>query len=426
VRPEFIGRHRPSGSINSEPASAGDFIQSAELVKNRLVNDLAERQTECFMKSLAALCVAPVLSLLLCGCDGDDNSSSGSGSTGTVISISDGALAPMPDDIAAVEALKKLATSMRQDGDGLIIEVNFRDAEVTDEAMQHLSGLRRVESILLNGTAAITDAGLEPIGKLATLRNLDLRGCPVSNAGLAHLKGLKKLKALRLSGKSGATTVDDEGFDHISALNGLKVLAADFLFGDMVFAISRLDGVSNLEELYLAGTTFDDEAAALLTRFPKLRQLRVSQSQISDQGLEHLAKLKSLAILDLSENSQIFDGGLQHLSGMRQLTSLNLWRVNITDSGVEHLAGLTNLESLNLDNTQLSDSGLQHLSRMTKLEFLHLGSTFISDAGLSQLEPLTALEELRVTRTGVSEAGVATLREKLPDTKIKLKYIDGE
>jgi Leucine-rich repeat (LRR) protein len=376
------------------------------------------------MKSLAALCVAPVLSLLLCGCDGDDSSSSGSGST--VIVTSSGALPPMPDDTAAVEALKKLATSMRQNGDGLIIEVNFRDAEVTDEAMQHLSGLRRVESILFNDTAAITDAALEPIGKLATLRNLDLRGCPVSNAGMAHLKGLKKLKALRLSGKSGATTVDDEGFEHISALNGLKVLAADFLFGDMAAGISRLDGVSNLEELYLAGTTFDDEAAALLTRFPKLRQLRVSQSQLSDQGLEHLAKLKSLTVLDLSENSQIFDGGLQHLSSMRQLTSLNLWRVNITDSGVEHLAGLTNLESLNLDNTQISDSGLQHLSRMTKLKFLHLGSTFISDAGLSQLEPLTSLEELRVTRTGVSEAGVATLSETLTNTKIKLKYIEGE
>ena len=291
--------------------------------------------------------------------------------------------------------------------------------------MQHLRGLRRVQSVLMNDTA-ITDAGLEPIGKLDTLRNLDLRGCPVSNTGLVHLKGLKKLKALRLSGKSGATTVDVEGFNHISSLNGLKVLAADFLFGDMVAAISRLDGVTNLEELYLAGTAFDDEAAILLSRFSKLRQLRVSQTQISDQGLAHLAKLKSLTILDLSENSQISDTGLRHLAGMNQLQNLNLWRVNIMDSGIAHLAGLTNLASLNLDNTQLSDFGLQHLARMTKLEFLHLGSTFISDAGLSQLEPLTALEELRVTRTGVSEAGVATLREKLPDTKIKLKYIEGE
>ncbi len=374
------------------------------------------------MKSLAVMCVVPILSLLLCGCDGDDSSVSGTGLAGSGAA---GGPPPIPDDTAAVDALKKVATSMRQDGDGLITEVNFRDSEVTDEAMQHLNGLRRIEKILLNDTA-ITDAGLEPIGQLATLRDLDLRGCPVSNAGMAHLKGLKKLKALRLSGKSGATTVDDEGFGHISALNGLKVLAADFLFGDMVAAISQLDGVSNLEELYLAGTTFDDEAAALLTRFPKLRQLRVSQSQLSDQGLEHLAKLKSLTVLDLSENSQIFDGGLQHLSGMRQLKSLNLWRVNITDLGIEHLAGLTNLESLNLDNTQLSDSGLQHLSRMTKLKFLHLGSTFISDAGLSQLEPLTALDELRVTRTGVSEAGVAALSETLTNTKIKLKYIEGE
>lgn len=374
------------------------------------------------MKVSVALCLALFSVSLLCGC-GSDEPAAGTPGTATTGGPSNDGPPPEPDDSAAVDALKKAATSMRQHKNGLILEVNFRGAEVTDETMQHLLGLRRVESVLLNETA-ITDAGLEPIGKLTTLKNLDLRGCSVSNEGMAHLTGLKNLKALRLSGKSGATTVDDEGFTHFSALTSLKVLAADFLFGDMVAAINHLEGVTELEELYLAGTTFDDEAASLLIRFPKLRQLRISQSQISDVGLEHVARLESVVNLDLSENSQIFDGGLQHLSGMQQLTVLNLWRVNISDLGVEHLAGLTNLEWLNLDNTQLSDAGLAHLSKMLKLKFLHLGSTFISDAGMPQLEQLTSLDDLIVTRTGVSEAGVAALEEKLPDTKVQLKYID--
>ena len=37
--------------------------------------------------------------------------------------------------------------------------------------------------------------------------------------------------------------------------------------------------------------------------------------------------------------------------------------------------------------------------------------------------PLTALKDLIVTRTGVTEDGVKTLQEKLPDTKIQLRYL---
>ena len=363
---------------------------------------------------------------LLSGCGGGstpDSSEVPDGSTPDAPSVP-AKPAPEPDDADSVTALKAVATSMRQNDHGQIIEVNFRESEATDEAMQHLAGLRAVESILLNDVE-ITDAALEPIGKLETLKNLDLRGCPVSNDGLAHLIGLKNLKALRLNGKSGATLVDDLGFEHIAKLPALKVLNADFLFGDIVAAINHLEGVDGLEELYLAGTTFDDEAAKLLGQFPKLKTLRVSQTQISDLGLEHLAALKSLEKLDLSENSQIFDGGLMHLSGMTQLKWLNLWRVAISDLGVMHLAGLTNLEWLNLDNTQLSDSGLPHLAEMTNLTFLHLGSTFISDAGLEHLHPLTSLKDLKVTRTGVSEAGVESLEKVLTNTDIQLKYIEG-
>ncbi|MBI2477943.1 MAG: hypothetical protein HYV60_04650, partial [Planctomycetia bacterium] len=48
------------------------------------------------------------------------------------------------------------------------------------------------------------------------------------------------------------------------------------------------------------------------------------------------------------------------------------------------------------------------------------------DAGLPDLEGLTSLKDLKVTRTAVTEAGVAKLREKLPNTEIQLKYIEGE
>jgi len=133
------------------------------------------------------------------------------------------------DDSNAIEALKRLATSMKQDGDGYVVEVNFRKTTIDNSALVHLTGLRRLKSLLLNETK-IDDVGLATLGKISTLTNLDLRGCKVSNVGMEHLTGLSKLRALRLNGKSGATTVDDEGMASIGKLTSLVALPLDFLW----------------------------------------------------------------------------------------------------------------------------------------------------------------------------------------------------
>ncbi|GAG03346.1 unnamed protein product, partial [marine sediment metagenome] len=80
------------------------------------------------------------------------------------------------DDPSSVKAIGSLATDLKRDEERYVIEVSFRGAAIDDEALSHLAGLKRVRSVLLNDTA-ITDAGLPALGKIATLRNLDLRGC---------------------------------------------------------------------------------------------------------------------------------------------------------------------------------------------------------------------------------------------------------
>jgi len=329
-----------------------------------------------------------------------------------------------PDDVAAITALETVATSLKRDGDGFVTEVNFRGTMIDDAPLQHLLGLQRLGSVLLNETS-ITDDGLATLGKINTLRNLDLRGCQLSNAGIEHLGGLTNLRALRLSGESGATTVDDAGMATVAKMTSLKALFLDFLWISEE-GLALLQNNKQLEELYLAKTLVGDEALALLNQFPKLKKLRISQNQITDDGLAPLAKVPHLEMLDLSENSQVFDGGLMHLSKMTQLKNLNLWRVAITDVGVKHLADLTNMESLNLDNTQLTDEGMPALVGMKKLTFLHLGSTAITDAGLVHLEGLQALKDLKLTRTAVTAEASEQLGKKLTNTKIQLKYLEGE
>ncbi|MEW4486838.1 hypothetical protein AB1L42_02085 [Thalassoglobus sp. JC818] len=328
------------------------------------------------------------------------------------------------DDENMVQAIRRAAANVKVNSDGVVTEVDYRGKKINDEYLLILPRLSGLQSVLLNETE-ITDAGLETLGKIETLRNLDLRDCAISNDGLAHLVGLKELRALRLSGKSGATTVDDEGMESVGQLTNLKALLLDFLWvsGD---GLAKLNGLENLEELYLAGTLVGDEDLKQVQQFPKLKKLRISKlSQVTGAGLTHVQDLP-LTDLDLSENSSMFDNDLSALANMGDLERLNLWRVAMSDAGAAHLAGLNKMKWLNLDNTQLTDAGIPSLKDMSDLEFLHLGSTSVTDAGIQELETLKALKDLKVTRTAVTEAGVEELQKKLPDVSIQLKYIEGQ
>lgn len=329
------------------------------------------------------------------------------------------------DDADALAAVIEITDKVKRDGDGLVVEVDFRGASLTDTDLEGLSKLPRLRSVLLSDTA-ITDEALKTLGEISTMQNLDLRECAVTDAGLAHLTGLQKLKVLKLSGKDGDCSISDDGMEQVGKLKALKVLAIDFLWVSED-GLAKLDQLAEMIELYMAGTSVGSESIELIAKqFPKLKKLRLAQTHIDGTGTNALPGLSNLEELDISECLKVNDEGLQPLAKMSHIKNLNLWRLNISDAGVASLAGLTTLQRLNLDNTRLSDEGMQHLSDLKELTWLHLGSTQISDAGLSNLDGLTKLKNLIVTRTNVTKEGTETLQEKLPETKIQLEYLGGE
>ncbi|MCH8829091.1 MAG: hypothetical protein IID45_05890, partial [Planctomycetes bacterium] len=68
-----------------------------------------------------------------------------------------------------------------------------------------------------------------------------------------------------------------------------------------------------------------------------------------------------------------------------RVTKVDLSNTQITDKGLESLAGLDNLTSLDLNNTAVTDKGLEHLKTLTNLTSIDLGDTRITDAGLKKL-----------------------------------------
>ena len=52
-----------------------------------------------------------------------------------------------------------------------------------------------------------------------------------------------------------------------------------------------------------------------------------------------------------------------HLKGLTNLEGLNLSNTQVTDTGLQHLKGLTNLTDLTLRQTQVTDAGVAELEK---------------------------------------------------------------
>jgi hypothetical protein len=82
----------------------------------------------------------------------------------------------------------------------------------------------------------------------------------------------------------------------------------------------------------------DDDALAnlmtILQAFPRLAQLQLKSTKITDAGLVHLKNLPQLRSVSL-ENAAITDAGLAQLKEMTQFQELYLKGTRVTDVGVQ-------------------------------------------------------------------------------------------
>ena len=112
---------------------------------------------------------------------------------------------------------------------------SFPPPAFSDEWLEHIEALTGVETLMLNQLAyvgrprLVTDAALVHVKGLRRLKRLRLSGTDVTDAGLEDLKGLKRLKDLTLS----YTYVTDAGLRH---LTGLPIEKLDLSYTGVTYA----------------------------------------------------------------------------------------------------------------------------------------------------------------------------------------------
>ncbi|KAI4365407.1 hypothetical protein MLD38_021393 [Melastoma candidum] len=100
---------------------------------------------------------------------------------------------------------------------------------------------------------------------------------------------------------------------------------------------------------------------AYLRNFKNLQSLEICGGGLTDAGVKHIKDLRSLNLLNLSQNCNLTDKTLELLSGLIGLVSLNVSNSRVTAAGLRHLKMLKNLRSLTLESCRVMGSDIKKL-----------------------------------------------------------------
>lgn len=267
-----------------------------------------------------------------------------------------------------------------------------RNERVTDAWLERLSGLTTLKKLDISNCEIHGD-GLRHVGTLLGLRELNLTLTPISDDALVHLGRLTELRYLGLA----STQCTGTGFAYLKALRNLENVNFHYTpLNDAGLRAIADVGVSG--RLWFAHTHFTDEGAKCLSALTRLRRCGIGSKEAASSG-EAVAALEKLP-----------------------LEELYLLDNQATPTGLAHAAKIATLRRLDASYApQVGDDVMKLIAQMPHLEEFKIGSAQITDEGLMALAASKSLKT--VTLEGlkkISESGVARLRSARPEVTIEV------
>lgn len=151
-----------------------------------------------------------------------------------------------------------------------VIELDLKNAGITDAGIKHLSALTQLERLHLEKTK-VSDAGLANLKGLTKLKYLNLYGTGVSDAGLEHLKGLGHLRNLYLW-QTKVTFEAAQKFHEAAAAAGNENLEINLGWEKEILSKTRLAALkAQREKLEAEADKTDSAEAAVVAEDPDFK-----------------------------------------------------------------------------------------------------------------------------------------------------------
>jgi internalin A len=191
-------------------------------------------------------------------------------------------------------------------------------------------------------------------------------------------------------------------------------------------ALPQLQGLTDLREIDLSETAVTDNGLAVLPSLPRVHTLNLGETTISDDGLAHIGRMKSLRSLTLTNCRRLTSRGFAYLQPLTELKTLIVDDTTFADRDLAMLSSFSGLEVLSLERTAITDAGLPHLHGARGIKSLYLNRTAVSDSGLANLAPLMNLRILSLNETQVHGSGLADLSslKDLRDLQLRSTLLD--
>jgi Leucine-rich repeat (LRR) protein len=349
-----------------------------------------------------------------------------------------------------VASIEKQGGHVVRDAKGNIVEVSLARTWATDADVEKLAGLKTLKKLDLSLTY-VSDVGAQTIGGLPQLEELNLFTAEfITDAAVASLRSNTNLRVLNLRG----TDVTDTSVEYISQLGNLRSLDISYTqIGDV--GMDHLAPLSQLEELNVGGTKISGAALHVLKYLPSLKRLSFYGTQrrnagvcwapvMTDLELDTIALLTGLEELNIGDGvalgepkpaalgpatgeaecriiggTRITDFGVAKLATLKKLRYLNLSGSAVTGGALQTLAALPTLQRLSLWNAaSINDSAASGFESLRSVTSLDLSNTGIGDRTLAALAKLPHLQRLYVSDTAVTKNGIAAFAQQRPSTVV--------
>ena len=239
------------------------------------------------------------------------------------------------DAILKLKRLQKLRIEKRYDngpGDTALAKLS------------QLATLPELKSLSLHYFSKATDAGLEHLAGLKNLESFSLRG-NIPGHAFAKFEGWTNLKSIAFHGNA----IDDEGLGHIC------------------------ERFPNLESLNLIhARVLTDASAVHLLKLKKLKSIILNGPKMTAAWHGNLSSLP-LESLSVSQGNAL--PAAQAIAGAKSIPTLRRFAMSgkeLTDTDLTALASMTQLESLSLESIDLPDTRLPQLQAFAHLKTLTL------------------------------------------------------
>lgn len=180
--------------------------------------------------------------------------------------------------------------------------------------------------------------------------------------------------------------------------------------------VKELGKLKSVEHLALMRTPII-EGWEHLHALENLRILALDRTGISDNDLSSICRFEHLETLAIfGDRADAAAVGLRDESTKVKATQLS--------DGVSHFARLPSLRKLTLNNCDLTDEAVQSLGKLMELEVLHLTFSPLMDSQLRFLANMSRLRELSISGN-VSETAARKLHALIPHCRIALFREDG-